>query len=107
MASLAKQIDKLVADNKEKKLAAVINFTGDPSDDYQSQISEFGEKHNIKNVSLTVTADGQRFNVSDDAEVTVILYKGKTVKFNCSVGEGKLDKAAVKAIVDGTGKILD
>jgi hypothetical protein len=107
LASLAKQIDKLVADNEDKKLAAVINFTGEPSDDYQAKIAEFGEKHNIKNIALTMTADGQKFNVSEDAEVTVMHYKGKTVQFNLAVAEGKLDDGSVKAILAGTKKILE
>ena len=52
LAGLVKGIDKVVAENKSKKVAAVVNFTGEPTDDYREMIKEFGKKHNIKNVSL-------------------------------------------------------
>jgi hypothetical protein len=107
LASLAKQIDKLVADNQEKKLAAVINFTGEPTDDYKAKIAEFGTKHNLKNVSLTVTADADRFKINDQAEVTVMHYKGKTVKSNHAVAAGSLNAEAVKSILEGAKAILD
>jgi hypothetical protein len=107
LASLAKQIDKLVADNQEKKLAAVINFTGEPTDDYKAKIAEFGTKHNLKNVALTTTADAEKFKVNDQAEVTVMNYKGKTVKSNHAVAAGGLNAAAIKSIVEGVKTILD
>lgn len=107
LASLAKQIDKLVADNQEKKLAAVINFIGEPTDDYKAKIAEFGTKHNLKNVALTITADADRFKISDQAAVTVMHYKGKTVKANHAVPVGGLNAEAVKGILEGTKAILD
>ncbi|MCH5374061.1 MAG: hypothetical protein JJ992_08795 [Planctomycetes bacterium] len=106
LASLAKQIDKVVAANADKKLAAVINFTGESTDEYQEKIAKFAEDNAIKNIALTVTADAKRFKVSDDAEVTVMHYKGKQVKFNYSSDKSGLDEKAVKAIVDGVQKIL-
>jgi len=107
LASLVNQIDKLVADNQEKKLAAVINFTGEPSDDYKSEIAEFGAKHDVKNVALTITGDAERFKVDDQAEVTVIHYKAKTVKSRHSVPAGSLNEVAVKEIIEGAKAILD
>jgi hypothetical protein len=107
LASLAKQIDKLVADNQEKKLAAVINFTGEPSDDYKAKVAEFGTKHNLKNVALAITADAERFKINAQAEVTVLHYKGKTVKSNQSVPVGGLNEAAVKSILEGAKAVLD
>ena len=107
LASLAKQIDKLVADNQEKKLAAVINFTGEPSDDYKAKVAEFGTKHNLKNVALTITADAERFKINAQAEVTVLHYKGKTVKANHAVAAGGLNAQAVKQIVEDVKTILD
>lgn len=107
LASLAKQIDKLVADNQDKKLAAVINFTGEPADDYVKKVAEFGTEHNLKNVALAITADAGRFGISDQAEVTVLHYKQKTVKSKQAVPAGGLNEAAVKGIVEGAKAILD
>lgn len=107
LASLAKQVDKLVADQQEKKLAAVINFTGEASDDYKAKIAEFATKNNLKNVALTVTADAERFKVDGQAEVTVIYYKAKKVKSRHAVPAGGLNEAAVKEIVAGAKAVLD
>jgi uncharacterized protein YegL len=107
LASLAKQIDKLVADNQEKKLAAVINFTGEPTDDYKAKVAEFATKHNLKNVALVVTPDADRMKINDQAEVTVMHYKGKSVKSNHAVAAGGLNAQAVKGIIEGAKTILE
>lgn len=107
MASLAKQIDKVVEKNEDKKAAAVINFTGDPSDEYTEQIKQFAEKNELKNVALTVTQDGGKFKVNDEADVTVMHYLGKKVKYNFAAAKGGLDDKAIKSIVDGTSAILE
>lgn len=88
-------------------MAAVVNFTGEPTDDYSASIKAFGEKHGIKNVALTTTSDGDRFRINDRAEVTVMHYKGKRVAYNYATAKGELDKDAVKAIVEGTKTILN
>jgi hypothetical protein len=107
LAGLVKEIDKLVADNADEKLAAVINFTGDSTDEYLAQISEFAEEHNITNVHLAVTGDADNQRISDEAEVTVMHYLGKTVKFNYSVKSGELNKDAIDAIIKGADTIID
>ncbi len=61
----------------------------------------------MKNVALTVTADADRFKINDQAEVTVMHYKGKTVKSNHAVVAGGLNAEAVKSIIEGAKAILD
>ena len=107
LASLVKEIDAVVGKNKDKKVAAVVNFTGDPSDDYTEKIKEFAKKNKIKNVALTTTGDGGKFKVNEEAELTVMHYNGKKVKFNYAVAKGGLNKKAVSEIVAGTKTILE
>ncbi|MCL4204279.1 MAG: hypothetical protein KJ000_17490 [Pirellulaceae bacterium] len=107
LASLAKAIDKLVADNAEKKMAAVINFTGESTDENLEKIAEFAEKNGIKNTALVVTGDAKKFNISDDVEVTVMLYKGKKVAYNFSAKKDGLGDQAVKAVVEGAKAVLE
>jgi hypothetical protein len=106
LAGLVKAIDKVVEENDGKRVAAVVNFTGQRTDDYLAKIKEFGEKHGIDNVALTVTTDGDRFNVNDEAAVTVMHYKNKKVMFNHAVGPDGPKPADVEAIVAGAKKIL-
>ena len=44
--------------------------------------------------------------VSKDAEVTVLLWVGQTVKANHAFAPGKLDKDGIQAVLDDTAKIL-
>lgn len=106
LASLVKEIDKVVEENQGKRVAAVVNFTGPRTDDYLAKIKEFGEKHNIDNVALTVTSDPDRFRVDDDALVTVMHYKNRKVMFNHAAGPEGLKQEDVQKIVEGAKKIL-
>ena len=87
-------------------MASVINFTGELSDDYIEQIKKFGEDLDLKHTALTTSSDGGKFKVNEDAEVTVMHYKGKKVAFNYA-SKDALNDEAVKAIVKGTGTILE
>ena len=87
-------------------MASVINFTGELSDEYIEKIKAFGEELDLKHTALTTTSDGGKFKVNEDAEVTVMHYKGKKVAFNYASQES-LDDEAVQAIVKGTSAILE
>ncbi len=84
----------------------MINLIGDPTDEYIAKAKAFAKKHGLKNVVVTVTADADKFNVSDEAEVTVMNYVRKVVKFNYAVGKDGLTKKDIEAIVAGINKIL-
>ncbi len=107
MASLAKQLDKLVADNNDKKFAAVINFLGQPTDEHHAKVADFATKNGLTHVSLTIAPEASRMKLSDQAEVTAIYYKRKIVKTSRSAAVGGLDDQAVKNIIAGAHEILD
>ena len=107
LAGLVKELDKAVAANAEKKLAAVVNFTGELTDEYKDKVAKFAEKNKIEQVALTMTGDAEKFKVNDAAEVTVMHYKGKEVKFNFATDKNGLNQQAIKAVVDGIQKVLE
>jgi len=107
LASLVKEIDKAVGEHKSEKLAAVVNFTGDPTDEYTAAIKKFAEDNKIENVALTTTADGDKFKVNEDAEFTLLAYKGKKVLFNFAATKEGLAKADVKEVIQGASKLVD
>ena len=47
------------------------------------------------------------YNISEDAEVTVLHWKEQKTVVNHAYAKGKLDKAAVKEVVESTSKILE
>ena len=106
MASLVKELEKVVVANAEKKLAAVVNFTGEPTDDFQAKIAEFAKQNEIEQVALTATKDAAKFQVNDAAEVTVMHYRKKEVKYNFASDKAGLNQQAIRAIVEGVKQIL-
>jgi hypothetical protein len=110
LASLVKQVDEKVGANKDKKMASfVVVLSEDPAAN-EAKLKELAKKEGIKNVPLTTFADAdgpESYKVSKDAEVTVLLWVGLTVKANHPFAPGKLDKDGIKAVLDDTAKILE
>ena len=52
VASLVKELDKVIADNKDKKAASFVSFLGDNEEDLHEATKKFGEENSIENVEL-------------------------------------------------------
>ena len=100
---MVKAVDKFVADNSDKKVAAVVNFTESDAD----EIEKFAEENKITNVALSLSGDGDKFKVNEDAELTVMAYKGKTVLFNLAADDKGISKKTGAAIVAGAKAIVE
>jgi len=103
---LVKELDAMVVAQKDKKLAAVVNFVGEAKGETKEKIKKFGEKLHLNKVPLVATTDVKPFKISDDAEVTVMTYRGKKVRFNYALPKGGLDQKTVAAIIEDTKKML-
>lgn len=111
LAKLITQVDKLVTENKDKKMAAFVTVLAEDADKIAPQLEAMAKKNNIKNVPLTIF-DGEAgpsdYNISDKADVTVLLWSKGEVKANVSVAKGgKVDAAVIKSVVAGSEKILN
>ena len=104
---LVKKMDDLVVRQQDKKLAAVVNFLGQINDETKEKIKEFGEELGLKKVPLAVTADPEPLQINDAAEVTVMIYRGKTVKANYAVAKDRLDQKTIEAIINSTQNMLN
>lgn len=111
LASLVKQVDKKVGENKDKQMAAFVVLLTDDPDEADGQLKAFADKHGIKNTPLTIfdgLAGPEKYNIAKNAEVTVLQWVGpKEVKSNHAFAKGKLDKKGIAAIISDTGKILN
>ncbi len=110
LASLVKRIDTVVADNEDKKMAALVNFVGEDPEALQKATAEFGKQHEIVNAALVIPqehANGpERYGIAAETSVTVILYRDKKVKVLHTLAEGDLDEKRIAAIVADTAEIL-
>lgn len=110
LASLVKQIDNAVAENKDASMQGFVVLLTDDPDAAEEELKSFAEKHGIENVPLTIfdgVAGPPNYKVSEDAEVTVLLWKGRTVAANHAFGDDGLNDEAVEEIIADTSKILE
>jgi hypothetical protein len=106
LASLVKQIDeKIGEDGKLKGFVVIVPKKGeDPSEDLRKLADEAGIKH----VPLTIgeSPDGPPdYEISKDADVTVLMWNGHKVKVNRAF-KGELTEKDVRAIVADIPKLL-
>jgi len=110
LTSLVKQIDEQVAENEDQKMESfVVLLSNDPDAD-EAKLKELAEKAGIKNVPLTIfdgIAGPPGYNIAEDAEVTVLMWKDQTTVVNHAFAKGRLYKASVKKVVESTSKILE
>ena len=109
LTSLVKQIDGVVAKNKEKKMCAFVVLLSDEADADEAKLKELATKHDIKATPLTVfegVAGPPNYKIAKDADTTVLLWRGQKVVVNHAYRKDELDKKAIAAVVADTSKIL-
>lgn len=110
LVALVKQLDQAVVDKADQKLAVLVNLIGNNPDELKKTGAELAKTNDIKNVAFVVPQDNENgppeFNISPEAETTVMLYRRGKVAANYAVPPGKLDSATIQAIVADTSKIL-
>jgi hypothetical protein len=107
LTMLVKKMDDLVVLQQDKKLAAVVNFLGEVNDETNGKIKEFGKELDLKKVPLAVTTEAEPLKINDAAEVTVMIYRGKTVKANYALAKDRLDQKTIEAIINSTESMLN
>ena len=109
LASLVKEIDKVVAENQDKKAASFVNIIGEDREKLEEVAKKFGEP--FENVAVVVPVEFEAgpkdFGVNPEAGVTVMIYRGAKVTANHAIPPKKLDEKAIKAIIEDTKKMLE
>ena len=107
LASLVKQIDKKIGENKGLKSFVVV-LTDDGKTTAEA-LKGLAEKSAIKNVPLTIHQDAEGlpdFELAKDAEVSVMMWKGTKVKASHGF-KGPLTDANIHAILSDLPKVLN
>ncbi len=111
LASLVKQLDKVVGENADKKCKGFVGLLGDSRDELEAAAKEFGEANKITHLAVTVPVEFENgpanYGLSTDAEVTVLLYTKKTVVANHAFGPGELDEKGIKAVLASVPKLFE
>lgn len=110
LASLVKELDSVVAENKSSNMAGFLVLLTDDPDAAEEKLAALAKKENIKNIPLTIydgVAGPPNYKIAKDADVTVHLWVKTKVKANHSFAKNELDAKAVKEVVADTKKIIE
>jgi hypothetical protein len=107
LASLVKKLDEAAELNKSARMGTFVVFCSD-EEGLEAKLKELAKKQELKHLVLAIDnpAGPKGYNVAKDAEVTVILYKQKTVKVNHAFKKGELKAADVEKIIGELKEIL-
>ena len=106
LASLVKQIDKKIGENG--KLKSFVVLTPKKSESPAEDLKKLATTAGIKHVPLTIgeSPDGPPdYEVARDADVTVLMWKGQTVRVNHAF-KGALTDKDISAVLADIPKLL-
>ena len=111
VAALAKELDGIVAKNRDQKMAGfVVLLTDDPAKAATS-LTKTAEKMKIQQLPLTISVDGisgpKGYKINEKADVTVMMWVEGTVKVNEVFSKGDLTKEAITKVGAETKQILE
>lgn len=107
---LVKQIDTLVGEKKDDRLAAFVVLLSDEPKEQESTLKAIATEDKITNTPLTTykKADGPRkYQIHEEAEITVVMWVDNDVKVNHAFAKGKLSKDDIAKVVSDTAMILN
>ncbi len=107
LTGLVKKLDEV---NKEKgrKMGSVVIFLTD-DEATEKAIKGLADKEKVETTTLMKAnkAGPEELNINKDADVTVLLYVGKTVKVNRAYKKGEFKAEDVDKVIKDLPKILD
>ncbi len=108
--ALQKLIAALEVETEKNAKAELNSFVVYCSDDekLQAKLKDFAEKAKLKRVVLSIeSSEGpEKYGISRDADVTVLLYKERVVIANHTFGKGKMTENDVAKVVADIAKIV-
>ena len=111
LAKLLKKIEGEVEEHQSEKLTSFVNMIGADADSLKKQAAEFVKTNDLKRIAFVVPEDAKNgpedFKISPDADITVVCYKGGTVKANHALSKGQLDDAKIDAIVKASCALVE
>ena len=106
LTRLTKKLDAEVARNKAARLRAVLVILREDAETERA-LKEFGERQGIEKVSLAIMADGPKlYKLSQQADVTVVVYDRYKVEANHAFRKGELNDRAVETILADVSKVV-
>lgn len=103
---LIKKIEDATVKNAGANMGSFFVFLSDDKD-LEGKLAEIAKKEGLKKCVLSIDnpAGPKGYDVSEKADVTVVLYKERNVKANYSFAKGELKASDIEKIVKDVSKI--
>jgi hypothetical protein len=107
VVKLIKRLDETTVKNEGASMGSFFVFLSD-KEGLDKELTKVVEANKLKKCVLSIDnpAGPKGYNVSQDADVTVVLYVGGTAKVNHAFAKGQLTDKDIDAIVADVAKIL-
>lgn len=107
LTSLVKKLDAETVKRADAKMGSFVVFCND-DEKLEEQLKKWAEKEGIKKTILTIDnpAGPEKMKVDKDADVTVVLYLKKKVKYNYAFKKGELTPKAIDQVVADVAKVI-
>ena len=110
VAQLSKELDKVIAKNRDQKMAGfVVLMTDDPAKAAPA-LTAAAEKHKIEQMPLTTykgIAGPKGYKINSKADVTVMMWVEGKVKVSQGMSKSDLNKEMIAKLVSETKTILE
>ncbi|MCC7085278.1 MAG: hypothetical protein IT427_09755 [Pirellulales bacterium] len=111
LSRLMKEVDAVVDQNGDKKMAAFVNLLGDDDSALEAAAKKIVDNSGAENIAVVVPKDQPNgpasYKINPEAETTVLIYVKAKVVANHALPAGALDDETISKIVDDTAKILN
>ena len=106
--ALIKKIDAATVKNSKGEMKSFVVFLSD-KEGLDKELASAAEKEGIKETVLSIDnpAGPKGYNVAEDANVTVVLYKERKVKANHAFKKGELKDGAIEKVIADIPKIME
>ncbi len=107
VAKLLKQLDEATVKNAKAEMGSYAVFCND-KDGLDKALTKLATEQKLTKLVLSIDnpAGHEKYKISKDAEVTVLLYTNHEVKANHSFAKGALNDAAITKVVADVSKIV-
>src|SRR5690606_32600730 len=103
-------VDGTVGKNQDKNMAAFVVLLTDEPEAKASDLKTVAESQKVSNTPLT-TFDGlagpPKYKISQEADVTVMMWVNGKLKVNETFKSGELTKEKIDSVVGKTSEILN
>lgn len=110
VAQLSKQLDDVIAKNRDQKMAGFVVLMSDNPEKAAPSLTAIAAKHKIQQMPLTTfngTKGPEGYKINSNADITVMMWVDSTVKVSHGFSKSDLNKELVAKLVGETKTILE